>query len=92
MKEQERLRSLYRQYNGSNTAKDSGNGNQTGYDTLLKSDPIQQNTPISNVREEVTLSGMADESHSQDQPYDSVLAKYLDRDYWERKRRETEVT
>lgn len=54
---------------------------------------IQKNTElipstINNSREEFTLSGMADDT--QDQPFDSVLAKYLDRDYWERKRRETE--
>jgi hypothetical protein len=47
-------------------------------------------TASSIPNEEISFTGMMDDS--QDQPFDSVLAKYLDRDYWERKRRETEVT
>lgn len=41
-------------------------------------------------KEEFSLCGAGDEL--QEQPFDPVLAKYLDRDYWERKRRETEVS
>jgi hypothetical protein len=57
---------------------------------------IEQNfEPVQNVsatcKDESNLSLMgADESL--EQPIDSVLATYLDRDYWERKRREVEVS
>uniref|UniRef100_A0A914I9L2 Hepatocyte growth factor-regulated tyrosine kinase substrate n=1 Tax=Globodera rostochiensis TaxID=31243 RepID=A0A914I9L2_GLORO len=52
------------------------------YNGQVESDP-----PKNSVRDELSLC-MGDDA--QEQPFDSMLAKYLDRDYWERKRRETE--
>lgn len=44
---------------------------------------------VSVTKDESNLSGMANDD-AKDDPIDSVLATYLDRDYWERKRREVE--
>ena len=89
-KEQERLRRVYQQYNGNGAENNNytGNGGETpsaGYDKL---EPVCAVPAMTNLREELALSRMGDDV--QEMPFDSVLSKYLDRDYWERKRRETE--
>ena len=91
LQEQERLRRVYQQYNGNgaennNYAGNGGENPSAGYDKL---EPVCAVPAMTNLREELALSRMGDDV--QEMPFDSVLSKYLDRDYWERKRRETEA-
>ncbi|KAL3084123.1 hypothetical protein niasHT_033227 [Heterodera trifolii] len=60
----------------------------TPRETEANRQQTENDLPKSNVRDDYSISGPVDDSA--DQPFDSMLAKYLDRDYWERKRRETE--
>uniref|UniRef100_A0A914KYJ6 Hepatocyte growth factor-regulated tyrosine kinase substrate n=1 Tax=Meloidogyne incognita TaxID=6306 RepID=A0A914KYJ6_MELIC len=54
-----------------------------------KFEPPPQTFPVIG-KDESNLSGMVNDDANKDDPIDSVLATYLDRDYWERKRREVE--
>ncbi|KAI3411917.1 hypothetical protein GPALN_001975 [Globodera pallida] len=79
-KERDKWSNLYSQYNGQ--AVESVPAENRTNVQQVESDP-----PKNSVRDELSLC-MGDDV--QEQPFDSMLAKYLDRDYWERKRRETE--
>ncbi|CAK5112902.1 unnamed protein product [Meloidogyne enterolobii] len=65
------------------------NSISSGYGGGQKYEPPPQTVPVVG-KDESNLSGMVNDDANKDDPIDSVLATYLDRDYWERKRREVE--
>lgn len=78
-KEQDRMNKNYRSFSSTEPNQASHNGVGSIYSEIYKgaASQIEESTPVKMENEEPVL--------------DSVLAKYLDRDYWERKRSGKEV-
>ncbi|KAI1725185.1 VHS domain-containing protein [Ditylenchus destructor] len=87
-KEKERHSGLYRSYNGNSTT-NNGYGHHSSISELPSQPEIYRGAGGSSILEEAIPTKMENDSEP---PLDPMLAKYLDRDYWERKRTDKDLS
>ncbi|KAI1715738.1 VHS domain-containing protein [Ditylenchus destructor] len=87
-KEKERQSGLYRSYNGHSTT-NNGYGHHSAVSELPSQPEIYKGAGGSSILEEALPTKMENDSEP---PLDPMLAKYLDRDYWERKRTDKDLS